>query len=274
MDINFLHKLNPLREKTVGLALGGGAMLACAHIGILKVLEKNKIKISAIAGTSAGSIIAGLYAFGIKPDKLEQIALNLKPSDIFSLRLSKMGLSTTNKIKQLIKKYIGDVKIEQSLIPLYIPATDLLQSKPVLMQNIPVCDAVAASCAIPGIFAPVEINNNFFIDGSLFADVPCKILKLEKIDIVIGVELVDRKQTTKKPANLFDVILKSFQSLMEQTRKERLQFADLIISPNVDGIGNFEFKKTQLIINRGEQAMTEQISNIRYNCAFSCPFFL
>ncbi len=249
-------------DKSVGVALGGGAVWAASHIGVLEVLEKNKIKISAISGTSAGSVVASLYAFGFSVEDIKKIALNLRLLDIFHWKASKMGLSTTNKIKKLIKTYIGDSKVEDARIPLYIPATDVLEGKPYLMEDIPVYEAVAASCAIPGIYAPLTIKGKIFVDGSLFADVPCKILKIKHIKTVIGVELSDKKNLKKNPTNLFDVIMKSFQCVVNETRLERMKYADFIISPNVDDIGRFDLDKINLLIERGSQATIEQISRI------------
>ncbi len=243
--------------------MGGGSAWAIVHIGVIKVLEENGIRIHSISGTSAGSIVASLYAFGISVEKMQEIALSLRLSDIFNWKVSRMGLSSTQKIKHLIKKYIGDAKVEESLIPLYIPATDIVSLKPVLMQNISVAEAVAASCAIPGIFTPVTINNQMYVDGSLFADVPCKILKLKKMSLVVGVELTDTNKLAKKPANIFEVITKSLQGLINETRKERLRYADVVISPNISSVGRFEFEKAQLLLEIGQKAAKEHIDYIK-----------
>ncbi len=250
------------KDVSVGIALGGGAVWASSHIGVLEILQENKVKISAISGTSAGSIVASLYAFGFSVEDIKRIALNLRLLDIFHWKATKMGLSTTNKIKKLIKTYIGNAKVEDAKIPLYIPATDILEGKPYLMENVPVYEAVAASCAIPGIYVPLTVNDKMFVDGSLFADVPCKILKIKHIDLVIGVELSDKKNLRKKPTNLFDVIMKSFQCVINETRMERMKYADYIISPNVDDIGRFDLDKVNVLIERGRQATIEQISLI------------
>ncbi|MGC8503101.1 MAG: patatin-like phospholipase family protein [Desulfurella sp.] len=245
------------------MALGGGSAWAIAHIGVIKIFEENGIKIHSISGTSAGSIVASLYAFGISVEKMQEIALNLHLSDIFKWKVSRMGLSSTQKIKHLIKKYIGNAKVEEALIPLYIPATDIVNLKPTLMQNVSVAEAVAASCAIPGMFTPVTINNQMFVDGSLFADVPCKILKLKKLGLVVGVELTDMNILTKKPENVFEVITKSLQGLINETRKERLKYADVIISPNIRSVGRFEFEKAHLLLEIGQNAAKKHINYIK-----------
>jgi len=267
LAINFKLYIDTLKnihsKKTVGLALGGGAVWAASHIGVLKALKEHGIKINAISGTSAGSIIASLYAFCLSLEAIENIALNLKISDIFHWKASRMGLSSTQKIKYLIKKHIGDAKVEDALLPLFIPATDIVNLKPVLMQNMPVYEAVAASCAIPGIFSPVVINSRMYVDGSLFADVPCKILKLQKFNIVIGVELTDKGLISKEPANIFEVITKSLQGLINETRKERLKYADIIISPSVETIGRFELNKVPALIDKGQEAALKNINEIK-----------
>ncbi|MGB9734846.1 MAG: patatin-like phospholipase family protein [bacterium] len=265
--ISTLKKLRSIvkrdKSKTIGIALGGGVVWGSAHIGVLEALEEADIKIDAIAGTSAGSIVAALYAFGVELKDIRSSAEKLRLSDIFKLKLPRMGLASTEGIGKLVKGFIGNARIEDAKIPLVIPAVNLITGKPHPFTEGPVAEAVMASSAIPGIFVPVRIGNQMYVDGSLLADVPCQILKVNNIDFVIGVELFDREAFSKEPSNIFDVIMKSIHIMINETRQERLKFADVIISPDIHDIGQFDFDKIPLLIRRGKDAVSKHIEFIK-----------
>ncbi len=248
--------------KQCGLALGGGVAWGISHIGVIEALTELEIKINAIAGTSAGSLVASLYAFGVPIETIKREAMKLGMSDIIKLRLPRMGLSSSEGIGEIIKKIIGDVKIEDARIPLYIPSVNLTNGQAEAFDKGSVADAVRASSSIPGIYVPLEINKHLYVDGSLLADVPCEILKRKGIDFVIGVELMDEEEFRKSPTNIFEVIMKSIRIMINETRMERLRFADIIIRPNVHGIGQFEFDKAEHLIKRGKEAVSEHIEFI------------
>ncbi len=268
-NFNILEKLQSFikkdKAKSIGIALGGGVVWGTAHIGVLEAIEEEGIKIDAIAGTSAGSLIAALYAFGINLKDIKSSAEKLHMSDIFKLRLPRMGLASTEGLGKLIKSFIGDAKIEDAKIPLVIPAVNLITGKPYPFTRGPVAEAVMASSAIPGIFVPVRIDNQLYVDGSLLADVPCQILKMNAIDFIIGVDLVDQETFRKEPTNIFDVIMKSIHIMINETRMERLKFADVVISPDVHDIGQFDFDKIPLLIRRGKEAVSKHIEFIKKN---------
>jgi NTE family protein len=257
------------KGKKIGIALGGGVVWGSAHIGVLEAIEEAGIKIDAISGTSAGSIIAALYAFGIDLKKIKSSAEKLRMSDIIKLRLPRMGLTSTEGIGKLVREFIGDAGIEDARIPLVIPAVNLVTGKPYPFTGGPVADAVMASSAIPGIFVPLRIGDQVFVDGSLLADVPCQVLKTSGTDFVIGVELVDRETFKKEPTNIFDVIIKSIHIMINETRMERLRFADVVISPDVHDIGPFEFDKIPLLIHRGKEAVSKHVEFIKKNAVGS-----
>jgi len=267
VDLSIFNKIKSFikkgREKTIGIALGGGVVWGSAHIGVLEGIEESGIKVDAIAGTSAGSIIAALYAFGVSLKDIKSAAERLRLSDIFKLKLPRMGLASTDGIGRLVRGFIGDARIEDAKIPLVIPAVNLITGKPHPFTKGSVAEAVMASSAIPGIFVPVRIEDQLYVDGSLLADVPCQILKMNNIDFVIGVELVDAEEFSKEPTNIFDVILKSIHIMVNETRQERLKFADAIISPVVYDIGQFDFDKIPLLIKRGKEAVYKHIEFIK-----------
>jgi NTE family protein len=142
------------------LALGGGAVLGAAHIGVLKALDELDISIDYIAGTSAGALIASLFAFGNNWRQIEEIALDLDWFDISELNLSKYGLLSNDKLRKIIVEKIGDVKISESQIPLSIIATDICSGEKVILQEENLGYAVKASTCIPGVFHRLRLMVN------------------------------------------------------------------------------------------------------------------
>ncbi len=251
------------KNKRVGVALGGGAVWAFAHIGVLEVLEENGISVDGVAGTSAGSIVAAFYSFGLKLHEIKEIALNLTLSDVFHWKVSKLGLSQTDRIGNLIEKYVGGVRVGDAKMPLFITATDLLSSEPhVFGKETPLALAVCASCAIPGVFVPVEHEGRVFVDGSLLADVNCRVLKENGFDVVIGVELNSYLEK-RKPSNMFEVILESFQSMVERSNRELEKYADIMIRVDMEGIGRFEIEKAPIVLQKGREKAFGILSEIK-----------
>ncbi|NIT59000.1 MAG: patatin, partial [Aliifodinibius sp.] len=129
----------------IGLALGGGATLGAAHVGVLRALEEAEIEIDCIAGTSIGALVGALYAFGMSVDKIETIALDLDWPDISGLALSKMGLLNNKAMGKLLDTYLGDVQFDEAQIPFAAVATDIATGEKVILETGDVSEAVKAS---------------------------------------------------------------------------------------------------------------------------------
>ncbi len=216
----------------IGLALGGGAVLGAAHVGVLRAMEELDIKINYITGTSIGAFIAAFVAFGKKWYEIEEIASELKWMDITGVTLSKYGLLSNEKLGNLIIKHIGDKNIEDAEIPLAMIATDIETGEKVILDKGSVADAAMASTCIPGIFKPVEINGKMLVDGGIVENVPINTVKNMGADFVIGVDL-NAKHSYKKPDNIIDVLLNSFHIIMKHSVKYQTLDAELLIEPNL-----------------------------------------
>ncbi|MDX9802387.1 MAG: patatin-like phospholipase family protein, partial [Spirochaetia bacterium] len=205
--MNFFRKKN--KDKKIGLALGGGAVLGAAHIGVLKVIEEYNISVSYAAGTSIGALTAALFAFGKKWNDIEDIAKNMHWLDISEISLSRFGLLSNRKIGKIITDNIGDVDFEDSPVPLSMIATDITTGEKIVLNKGSVADAVMASTCIPGVFVPVEIDNRLLVDGGIVENVPVATLKQAGADLIIGVDL-HAGHARKKPENIIEVLLRSF----------------------------------------------------------------
>jgi len=217
----------------LGVALGGGSALGFAHLGVLKALEENDIKIDCISGTSVGAIFAALYAFGISFTDIEAESEKLNWLKLAQLKPSKFGMASNVAIKEILTKYIGKANIEDANIPLAIMTTDLETGSKVVFKSGNVIDTVLASSCMPGLFIPVKIGGLMLVDGGIVENVPISPLKGLGADVVIGVNLM-RYRKYKKPKNIIGVLANSFDMINHrisaQPRKEDLDF---LIEPNL-----------------------------------------
>jgi len=245
--------------KKVGIALGGGATLGAAHIGILKALEERKVAIQYISGTSIGSLIASLYAFGISVRKIEEIALNLKWLDITNIALSKYGLLSNNKMEKLISKYIKYSNIEESKIPLTMIATDISNGEKVILDKGSIAKSIMASTCIPGIFKPVEIDQKMLVDGGIVENVPVKTLKNMGAEFIIGVDL-NPVHSYGKPNNIIDVILNSFHYSIKQTVAAQTIDSDILFKPDLSQYSLSSTKNIGNLIQKGYDDANKQLN--------------
>ncbi|MGC8929484.1 MAG: patatin-like phospholipase family protein [Candidatus Woesearchaeota archaeon] len=169
--------MNENKNPSFGIALSGGGARCAAHIGFLKVVD-GKIDVKQLAGASGGAIVSILYSAG-KLDELENFLFKIKSSEItafFKPSNLKDGLFDSSKIEDFIRSFIGDLKLEDLKIPVIIAASDMTHNRPVYFKKGDAAKAVAASCAIPGLFSPVKIGNSYFVDGGLFNNTPSDVL--------------------------------------------------------------------------------------------------
>jgi NTE family protein len=237
-------------KRKIGLALGGGAVLGAAHIGVIKALEEYEIKIDFISGTSIGSVVAALYAFGKTWEEIKEIALNLEWLDISEISPSRYGLLTNKKIEDVIINNIGDVLFEDSPIPLAAVATDITFGRKVFMNKGRVADAVMASTCLPGIFAPVQRGEQFLIDGGVVENVPVLSLKKLGAAFTIGVDLIS-KQAFEKPDNIFEVLINTVNITLVNVTKLQTENADLLISPELSDFNVYDTDQVAKLVERG-----------------------
>ena len=237
----------------IGLALSGGAARGIAHIGVLRALEEHEIPIKLISGTSVGAIIAALYAFDIELDEIGRFAKSLNLSKVSSFKLSKYGLFDNHNLKDLLCEYIDDSRIEDSKLPLAIIATDISSGEKVILKSGSVCDAVCASSAIPGLFAPVIIDNQSLVDGGLVQNLPVSVLKEMGADYLIGSDLSGSYKSTKVE-NIVDIIRNSFGIMVYYKDYGQIESCDLLITMD---LSDYSFRdnseKFDKLVNIGYQ---------------------
>jgi len=268
-------------KKKIGLALGGGAAKGLAHIGIIKALERAEVGIDFIAGTSMGALIGGYYAATKDTTLLENIALDIKKSDIFSwrdmIKRKDGALFKGESITERLKKELGDFKIENCQIPFTAIATNVKNGDEIHLKDGNLADAIRASIAIPLIFSPVEIDGKLLMDGGLANPVPADVVKEMGAEFAIAVDVSSRwLETPEEMASVRDMysaITQTLSVVEYQLAKNVLkQSADIIIKPPIFHFDWFSFEKAEEIIKIGEREAELHLREIRQKTGYRAPY--
>ncbi len=251
------------RRSKVGLALGGGFARGIAHLGVLQVLEENRIPLACITGVSSGAMMAAAYASGTPLHRLDELARRMKFKDVAGWTLSKMGLMTSDRMDAFLRSLLAVHRFEDMRIPLGVVACDLKTGEPVLYsQRGDVVPAVRASCAYPGLFRPIAIEGRLLVDGGMAEDVPAPSAKKLGAAKVIAVSL-EMDEVPDDPTNLAQVINRCFQILQAQTGPTWRPSADLVLTPKINTFGWDSFDQTERMIEAGRRAAEAALPEIK-----------
>lgn len=256
------NKKKKNKKLKIGLALSGGSALGIAHIGAIKAFKQNNIKIDCISGTSAGAVVAACYAFDVPLEQMVEISKKLNWASISDFGYSKLGLNSNSPVGRIIKKYIGDKKIEDAKIPLAIIATDIDTGKKVVFRKGSLAEAVMASSCIPVFFTPVKIGSKKLVDGMLVENLPFSPLKEMGAELEIGVDL-GTWMAKKKTQNVLDVINNGYGIMIREQSAVARGNGRIIIEPHLEKFTIFDFKKPENLIRSGFNATLLVIPKIK-----------
>lgn len=260
------RRVGPEGQKVpkVALVLGGGAARGFAHVGVIRVLEREKIPIDLIVGTSAGSLVGAIYADKKNSFELEWTAFSLEEKDLFDYTFISptQGFVRGERLEEFVLKKVSARELQQLKIPLGVVATDIQNGEVVVLQNGPVARAVRASSAIPGIFIPVRHQGKLLVDGGVLDNVPVDVARKMGAQVVIAVDLGGGKKATQVN-NIFDAIVQSLQLMAIESTAARLRDADVVIRPQVSDIGPIDFSKKKELLTLGIQAAEQALPRIR-----------
>jgi len=251
-------------DPKIALVLGGGSAKGFAHVGVIRALEQEKIPIHMIIGTSAGSLIGGIYAANPDSFQLEWIAFKIDKNDIldFSIIYSKLGPVQGVRLEAFVEQTVKVKKIEDTKIPFYPIATDLNTGETIILEKGSLAKAIRASSAIPGIFVPVTFGNRMLVDGGVTNNLACDIARSKGADIVIAVNLLkDIKDYDIGSA--IDVIAQSVNIMMHENNKTKLKYADIVIEPETKGVSIFDFTQKKKLMEEGIKATKAAIPKIK-----------
>lgn len=249
----------------IGLALGGGAAKGYAHIGVIQALEENGIKAQIITGTSAGSLVGSLYAYGYKPVQLRQIAYQMDEMNLADFTLNSNGLIKGNRLQQFVNSKVKNTPLQKLKTPFTAVATDLDSGQSVGFNNGDTGIAVRASCSIPNIFMPVKMNGHRYVDGGLSAPVPVTYARQAGANFIIAVDITARPENGRSGflSNLDQTINIMGVKLLAQQLKQ----ADVVIQPDTTQLSSFSFDKKKQAIDFGYKAAIAQMPSIKQKIA-------
>lgn len=252
------------KEPKIALVLGGGAAKGFAHVGVIRVLEQEKIPISMVVGTSVGSVIGSLYAANPDSFQLEWIAFKIERNDIFdfSIVYSKLGPVQGVKLENFIDQNIKVKKVEETKIPFYPVATDLNTGETVTLKKGSLARAVHASAAIPGVFVPVQFGSRTLVDGGVTDNVACDIARAKGADIVIAVNL-SKDVKNYQMDSLVDIMAQSINIMMSRATRGKFSPEDVLIEPDTKGISMFDFSQKKQLMEEGIKSAKAAIPKIR-----------
>ncbi len=272
----------------IGLALSGGGVKGAAHVGVLKALEKNNIKISCVAGTSIGSVVAALYAMGYTSDEMLKLfqyfsknVLRADPKYLFSnLKTTKnilgQGIISGEAIEEIIDecarlkgyKYIKDVPLPISIVAVdvkaknkYVFTNNIKNDNSKYITDIEIGKAVRASCSYPGLFAPLEYKNYKFVDGGILNNVPTDELNLLGADKTLTVRFPAGKD--EDPKSALDVLFRCVDIAFDDRDEKRVKTSDYLLDIELASWNVFNVKKINFCYEEGYKIASQNMDEIK-----------
>ncbi len=292
-----------MSAERLGLALGSGSARGLAHIGVLKVLERECLPIDLIAGTSIGALIGGAYALGMTAGEIEAVALETDIARLVSLvdiARPTRALVNGRKIERFIRDFAGAMTFDDTMMPFACVAVDMTSGREVVLREGSLTSAIRASISTPVVFEPVERNGQLLVDGAVLNSVPVDVAREMGADVVIAVtnhgvpsspvpvycnDQSREKADGDRPARSFAASMPSraaslvrdrlrapsvyqhaacsLDLMVRELAEPRLSSADLVIAPRIDGIASYSFHEAERIIAAGEHAADAAVDEVR-----------
>ncbi len=256
----------PKRMPRIGLALGGGAARGFAHIGVIQVLEEHGIRPDLVVGTSAGSLVAALYASGKNAPALAQLADGMDEMAFTDWSFPGRGLLRGEALARYVREHTGGRLIEQMVLPLGIVATDLDTGQPILFQMGDPGTAVRASSAVPAVFLPVRIGTHEYVDGGLVSPVPVRFARQMGAELVIAVDISAAPEGAPT-GDAMRMLLQTFAIMGRSINNFELREADVVLRPKLNGVGSADFTSRKRSIQAGRDAALAQLPDLTMRIA-------
>ncbi|MEI7784667.1 MAG: patatin-like phospholipase family protein [Betaproteobacteria bacterium] len=258
----------PKRAPRIGLALGGGAAKGFAHVGVIEVLEQAGIVPDYVVGTSAGSLVAALYASGMSASELRQTALRIEEVAIadWMVPIINRGLFRGEALARYVNDAVAGRLIEDMRIALGVVAVDLGNGQAVLFRRGDTGTAVRASSAVPAVFQPVRIGGRDYVDGGLVAPVPAQFARQMGAELVIAVD-ISQPPEGQATGDTLQILLQTFNIMGQAIKQHELKQADLWVRPSLVGLRSADFSARQRAIDAGRAAMQAALPELRARLA-------
>jgi NTE family protein len=286
------------RRPAIGLALGGGGARGIAHIGVLKVLEQERIPIDLIVGTSIGALVGASYALnpdtnaletrlshvldpkengktglkrlgkvqwdmGSKSDFLRRIISVAQKEMFLNFALFRNALLSDDDLRECVEAFVADVDIEAMKIPFGAAVVDLISGKQLVIQHGSIVRAVMASCAVPGFMPAISWENMLLIDGGILNSLPFRHVKDGGADLVIAVDVGSCLERHRYIDDGIDTIHRTMEIMSFQISSQGRNGIDILLEPEVRNTDWTDFPDYEELIRRGENAAESKIRTIR-----------
>ena len=254
----------PLKPPVIGLVLGGGAARGFAHIGVIQGLEEAGIRPDLVVGTSAGSVVAALYASGKSGGELQKVAQSMDEASLSDWRFPffKPGVLKGEALARFISAQVSARQIQDLPLRLGVVATDLHSGRGVLFERGDTATAVRASSAIPAVFQPVLIAGREYVDGGLVAPVPVQFARQMGAQVVIAVDISDTPQGNGA-LDTFQILMQTFSIMGNRINVFELRDADVVVRPSLSGLSSTSFSSRGEAVVAGRHAMKTEIEKLR-----------
>lgn len=250
-------------EPRIGLALGGGFARGIAHVGVLRVLERENIPIHCLTGVSAGAIVAAAYASGATVTEIGAAASSMRFGDVARWGLSLLGLAGSERMTRFLQRLLKHMQFDDMRIPLGVIATDLRSGQAIeFFERGDVAPAIRASCSYPGLFRPVEIDGRTLVDGAISVEVPSRLARKMGATHVISV-CIPNQDDSFEARHMFEVINRCFQIMMANNEDSWRKHSDLVLLPDIGAIPWDGFENAKRMIEAGERAAERALPQIR-----------
>ncbi|HUG23271.1 patatin-like phospholipase family protein [Piscinibacter sp.] len=256
----------PPQPPRIGLALGGGAARGFAHIGVIQVLEENGIRPDLVVGTSAGSLVAALYASGKSGPALAQLADGMDETAFTDWAFPGRGMIRGDALARYVRDKTGARLIEQMPLPLGIVATDLDSGQPILFQFGDTGLAVRASSAVPAVFQPVRIGKREYVDGGLVSPVPVRFARQMGAELIIAVD-ISASPEGNPTSDPMQMLLQTFAIMGRSINNFELRDADVVVRPKLPGVSGADFSGRKRSIQAGREAMLAHLPALKTRIA-------
>jgi NTE family protein len=266
----------------LGIALGGGGMKGMAHVGALRIFQAGRVEFEVVVGTSAGAIAGALYAAGKSADEMEAIIRTTPLRQWFGRDRTGMGFFSTDGIRRVFESILGkDARIENLPRRFACVTVDLETQSEVVFESGSVVDAVCASAAYPGLFAPVCIQNHYYIDGGALNPLPFDVARRLGSEYVVAVDLWSPEPfTMPQPprqgllwqlfnsmpnAKIFRVVDRSIAVMMLGLRNAKMNVAppDVLLTPKLQNVGMIDFDRIDVAMAEGEAVARDALDQIK-----------
>ena len=248
----------------IGLALGGGAARGFAHIGVIQVLEEAGFRPALVTGTSAGSLVAAIYASGKTGAQLQQVAETMEEAAMadWTLPLFSRGMLKGEALARYVNTQVRSKSIEDMPLPLGIVATDLNSGQSVIFQRGNTGTAVRASSAVPAVFQPVQISGREYVDGGLVSPVPVRAARAMGAELVIAIDISSAPEGNLAGGTM-EILLQTFAIMGKSINAFELKEADVVVRPALQGVSSADFGSRKRSIEAGRQAMLMALPQLR-----------